>query len=79
MPTVLNNPQHPIIINNIHTGVNGVLCVGCEVDNTTNVISESTTDFAMINVVVGVASTASIAVENVLSTFPAEIETGFFD
>src|SRR5690606_23351045 len=69
--------EHPVIINNAHSGVNGVLCVACEVDNATNVISESTTDFAMINVVAGVASTASIAVENVLTTFPAGTEAGF--
>ncbi|MGJ8593354.1 MAG: DUF7507 domain-containing protein [Aquaticitalea sp.] len=77
MATVLSNPSHPVIINNIRTGIDGVACVGCEVDNTTNVISESASDFAMINVVAGVASTASISVENVLSIFPAGSGAGF--
>ncbi|MBD0825409.1 DUF7507 domain-containing protein [Aestuariibaculum marinum] len=76
-PTVLNNPNHPVIINNNHTGVNGVACVACEVDNATNVISESTSDFAMINVTAGVASTASVAVENVLGVYPAGTQAGF--
>lgn len=75
--TVLSNPLQPVIINNTHTGIEGLLCAACEVDNATNVISESTTDFAMINVVAGVASTASIAVENVLSTFRAGTKAGF--
>ncbi|WP_458627387.1 DUF7507 domain-containing protein [Winogradskyella sp. PC D3.3] len=75
--TVLSNPVQPVIIDNSNTGVNGLACVGCEVDNATNVISESPSDFAMINVVAGVANTASIAVENVLNTFPAGSTAGF--
>ncbi|MCK7590038.1 hypothetical protein M0G43_05580, partial [Subsaxibacter sp. CAU 1640] len=74
--TVLSNPAQPVIINNLRTGVNGVACVGCEVDNATNVISESNSDFAMVNVVAGVASTASISVENVLDTYPAGSQAG---
>src|SRR5690606_17864354 len=75
--TVLSNPAHPVIINNIHTGVNGIACVGCEVDNATNAISESNSDFASINVVAGVAGSASISVVNVLETFPAGSQAGF--
>ena len=75
--TLLNNPSHPVIINNTNTGVNGVACVACEVDNATNVISESESDFAMINVTAGVASTASISVENILNNFPSGSTAGF--
>ncbi|MHC9089507.1 DUF7507 domain-containing protein [Tenacibaculum sp. IMCC1] len=75
--TLLKNPSQPVIINNTNTGVNGVACVACEVDNATNVISESESDFAMINVTAGVASTASISVENVLSNFPSGSAAGF--
>ncbi|MEE4000731.1 hypothetical protein V1T75_10310, partial [Tenacibaculum sp. FZY0031] len=75
--TVLNNPSHPVIINNTNTGVNGVACVACEVDNATNVISESESDFAMINVTAGLASTASISVENVVNNFPSGSTAGF--
>ncbi len=75
--TVLSNPSQPVIINNTNTGVEGLACVGCEVDNANHVISESNSDFAMINVVAGVANTASIAVENVLSTFPSGSTAGF--
>ncbi|WP_418514194.1 SprB repeat-containing protein, partial [Corallibacter sp.] len=75
--TLLNNPSQPVIINNTNTGINGIACIGCEVDNATNVVSESNSDFAMINVVAGVASTASISVENVLDTFQAGSQAGF--
>ena len=75
--TLLNNPSHPVIINSSNTGVEGLACVACEVDNATNVISESESDFALINVAAGVANTASISVENVLSTFPAGSTAGF--
>ncbi|REE24322.1 putative repeat protein (TIGR01451 family)/gliding motility-associated-like protein [Winogradskyella pacifica] len=75
--TVLSNPSQPVIINTSNTGVDGLACVGCEVDNAINVISESNSDFAMINVVAGVANSASISVENVLSTFPSGSTAGF--
>ncbi|MBP0905118.1 gliding motility-associated C-terminal domain-containing protein [Mariniflexile gromovii] len=75
--TLLSNPSQPVIINNSRTGVDGLVCVGCEVDNATNVISESNTDFASINVVAGVANTASVSVENVLGSFPAGSNAGF--
>ncbi|MEZ4793371.1 MAG: hypothetical protein R2783_07900 [Gelidibacter sp.] len=75
--TVLSNPSQPVIINNVRSGVQGIACVGCEVDNATNVISESNSDFAMINVVAGVANTASISVENALDSFPSGSNAGF--
>ncbi|MBU3821595.1 DUF11 domain-containing protein [Flavobacteriaceae bacterium XHP0103] len=77
MPTVLNNPEHSVIINNGHTGIDGVACVGCSIDNATNVINENTSDFTTINIVAGVAGTGSIAVENVLNTYTAGTNTGF--
>ncbi|MGJ8551276.1 DUF7507 domain-containing protein, partial [Winogradskyella wichelsiae] len=75
--TVLSNPLQPVIISNTNTGVEGVACVGCEVDNATNVISQSNSDFAIINVIAGVANTASIAVLNVLDTYPSGTKAGF--
>lgn len=75
--TVLSNPLQSVIINNSHTGVEGIACIGCEVDNAMHVISESNSDFAMINVVAGVGNSASISVENVLSNFPSGSTAGF--
>ncbi|WP_107040325.1 Ig-like domain-containing protein [Brumimicrobium mesophilum] len=74
---VVSNPTYPVIINNALTGVEGVACVGCEVDNSQNVISQSPTDFASINVLAGVAGTASVSVQNILNTYPAGTVAGF--
>src|SRR5690606_12515290 len=45
--------------------------------NATNAINESTSDFAMINIVAGVVNTGSISVENVLTAYPSGTDTGF--
>ncbi|MDD7888158.1 gliding motility-associated C-terminal domain-containing protein [Flavivirga sp. 57AJ16] len=76
-PTVLSNPSQSVIINNSRTGVEGIACVGCEVDNATNVISESNSDFALINVAVGVSETASVSVKDVLVDYPVGTFAGF--
>lgn len=73
----LNNPDFPVIINDERTGVDGVACVACSVQNTPAVITEDTLDFATITVVVGALAPASISVKDVLSTFPAGSTAGF--
>lgn len=73
----LNNPEFPVIINDERTGVDGVACVGCSVQNTPAVISTDTTDYATIIATVGALSPPSISVENVLGVFPAGSTAGF--
>jgi len=73
----LNSPTFPVIINDERTGISGVACVGCSVQNTPNVISSSTTDFATITVVAGVAASGAISVKDVLTTFPVGSTAGF--
>lgn len=73
----LNSPTFPVIINDERTGLAGVACVGCSVQNTPSVISSSTTDFATITVVAGVAASGAISVKDVLTTFPAGSTAGF--
>jgi hypothetical protein len=52
--------------------------VGYSVSDTQNVISTNTTDFALINfTAVGVASSASIAVRDIVSTYPIGETAGF--
>jgi hypothetical protein len=51
----------PVIVDGENTGIEGLL-VSCAVTNAQNIISPSTTDFALIETTAGVASTASIAV-----------------
>lgn len=73
----LNGPDFPVIIDDALTGVDGVACVACSVEDAPNVITADTTDFAVITTVVGALSPASIAVKDVLSTFPAGSTAGF--
>lgn len=73
----LNSPDFPVIIDDARTGVDGLACVACSVQNAPNVITADNTDFATITTVVGAASPASIAVKDVLSTFPAGSTAGF--
>lgn len=73
----LNSPDFPVIIDDARTGVDGVACVACSVEDAPNVITADTTDFAVITTVVGALSPASIAVKDVLSTFPAGSTAGF--
>src|SRR5690606_25386642 len=76
-PYVLSNPNNSVIISNNNTGTNGLACIACEVDNAINAISENNSDFALINVVAGVAGSASISVQDVLVDYPAGTEAGF--
>jgi gliding motility-associated-like protein/uncharacterized repeat protein (TIGR01451 family) len=73
----LTNPTFPVVIDSDKTGVDGVACVACAVNNTNNVLTANTTDFASILVTAGVIAPASIAVLDQLSTYPAGTFAGF--
>ncbi|RTZ06949.1 hypothetical protein EKL98_02800, partial [Flavobacterium bomense] len=73
----LTNPIFPVIIDSGKTGVDGLACVACAVNNTNNVLTANTTDFASVLVTAGVIAPASIAVLDQLSTYPAGSYAGF--
>lgn len=73
----LNGPDFPVIINDERTGVDGIACVACSVEDAPYVITADPNDYAVITTVVGALSPASIAVKDVLSTFPAGSTAGF--
>jgi uncharacterized repeat protein (TIGR01451 family) len=75
--TPLSQPAYPVTVPNTLTGISGLACVGCTISNTDNLMSASTSDYATINMAVGVGSTASIAVRDQLTTYPAGTLTGF--
>ncbi|PHN06874.1 DUF4347 domain-containing protein [Flavilitoribacter nigricans] len=75
--TLMNNPDYPTIVDNNETGITGVACVGCTVDDAENVISASTVDFATITLDVNVGTVGSIAVQDVLTDYPAGTFAGF--
>lgn len=73
----LNNPEFPVYIDAFLTGVDGVACVACEVEDEQNVITADTSDYGTITVVANVIGSASIAVADALYTYPEGTFAGF--
>ncbi|MBS1643459.1 MAG: tandem-95 repeat protein, partial [Bacteroidetes bacterium] len=74
---VLNNPDFPVYIDQQKSGLSGLACLGCSVDNANRVITADSSDFATITMVAGGGSTGSIAVKTAGSVFPAKSFAGF--
>ncbi|QLQ08009.1 MAG: hypothetical protein HZY76_19775 [Anaerolineae bacterium] len=70
-------PTYPVIIDGTKTGLDGVACVGCNIQNTENIVNENLNDYASITLLAGIASTAHIAVQDVLTDYPAGTFAGF--
>ncbi|MCF6142436.1 DUF11 domain-containing protein, partial [Flavobacterium sp. K77] len=73
----LSNPEFPVQVNSSRSGISGVVCVGCDVTNASNVVTADFNDFANITLVAGVGSTGSIAVQDQLFTYPPGTFAGF--
>ena len=73
----LNNPEFPVYIDAFLTGVDGIACVACEVEDEQNVITADTSDYATITVIANVIGSASIAVADALYTYPSGTFAGF--
>lgn len=76
-PTILDQTVYPVAIDQDHTGITGIACVGCSVANAGNVIDGSATTAATISLSVSVGSTASVSVKNQLQTYPINTFAGF--
>lgn len=76
-PTIQNDAVYPVSIDLANTGLAGVACVGCSIQNTGNVIDGSASTSATIDLLTNAGSTASIAVKNQLQTYPVSTFTGF--
>src|SRR5690606_19365474 len=68
-PVMATEPDFPLLINGINTGVTGV-GLG-SVTNSTAVIDADDSNFATIDLALGVLGTASLSVQNPLDTYPA--------
>jgi len=73
----LSTPKFPVVIDNANSGIAGIACVGCSVNNTKNIVSEDVTDYAEITMLAGVLSSGSIAVTDGISTYPSGSSAGF--
>ncbi len=72
----MTNPTFPVIIDAGRTGIDGVVCAGCSVQNEWNVITEDPDDYATIVITAGVLADGSIAVHDPTYTYPGGIVTG---
>ncbi|MFC4261561.1 beta strand repeat-containing protein [Ferruginibacter yonginensis] len=75
--SLLNTPAFPAVIEGTRTGINTIACVACNIANPINVVTASTTDFARINLTVGVLTSGSISVRDQISVYPAGTTAGF--
>ncbi|TWI43932.1 putative repeat protein (TIGR01451 family), partial [Flavobacterium glaciei] len=74
---VWSNPAFPVTINFDNTGINGLACVGCAVNNTGNLLTADETDFANITLIAGVVGSGSVAVKDHLYTYPQGTFAGY--
>ncbi|WP_455421166.1 Ig-like domain-containing protein [Flectobacillus roseus] len=75
--TILSNTTYSVVINDANTGISGLACVGCSINNSENLITSSTSDFATITMAAALGSTSSISVKDVLTTYTAGSFAGF--
>ena len=64
------SPTYPAIINGSRTGIGGVACVGCAINNPNNVVDANTSNFATIVLTAGLLSNGSISVKDVITDYP---------
>ncbi|MFN3752447.1 T9SS type A sorting domain-containing protein [Flavobacterium sp.] len=73
----LTSPAFPVYIDGAKSGISGLACVACVVNDIGNVITASTSDYARITITAGVIETGSIAVKDQLFTYPPGTFAGF--
>ncbi len=73
----MQNPDLPVYINGLRTGIEGAACVGCQINNAENIINGTTTQPASIILTAAVGSKASLSVADALGTYPIGSFAGF--
>lgn len=73
----LSNPTFPVVIDAARTGVTGLVGVETTIKDPWNVVSASTTDYAVISNTAAVGTNASIAVLNAVDSYPTGTFAGF--
>ncbi|MES2864940.1 MAG: DUF11 domain-containing protein, partial [Bacteroidota bacterium] len=76
-PVAVTAPIYPVFINGPKTGIDGLVCVLCDVSNTENLIDTNTTNFAQINLTASVGTSGKISVKNQITDYPAGTFAGF--
>ena len=75
--TALIAPTYPVYVNGINTGFTGLVCVGCDGVNQDNLIDADLTNYAELNMAVGVGNTASLSIKDQITDYPAGTFAGY--
>ena len=75
--TILDQTVYPVAVDPANTGTTGGLCVICGVSNATNAIDGDASSFASISLTAGLGASASLAIKNQLTSYPANTFAGF--
>ena len=67
----MNTPAYPVYINNANSGINGLVCALCTVTNQDNLIDADLSNYASVNLSVGVGTTGSLSVKDQITNYPA--------
>ena len=70
-------PSQAVYVDYEHTGIDAIACIACQLNNTENVIDANTSNFATLVLAAGVATTASFAVADPTTDYPAGTFAGF--
>lgn len=73
----LKNPEFPVVINYNRTGVQGIACVQCKVEDAQNLIDSDPTNKARLYTTVGAVGSVDISVLNPISLYPKGSFAGF--
>lgn len=75
--TVLTQPSYPVLIDQAHSGITGLACALCAVNQPQRVIDNDPNNYGEIELTVGVLAAGSIAVRDAVTDYPAGTFAGF--
>jgi uncharacterized repeat protein (TIGR01451 family) len=75
--TAITAPSYPVYVNNVNSGINGLVCALCSVVNQDNLIDTDLTNYAEVNLSVGVGTTGSLSVKEQITDYPAGTFAGY--
>ncbi|MEN9908689.1 MAG: hypothetical protein RLZZ540_1838, partial [Bacteroidota bacterium] len=75
--TAVTAPTYPVYVNNVNSGINGLVCALCTVVNQDNLIDANLTNYAEVNLSVGVGTTGSLSVKDQIADYPSGTFAGY--
>jgi len=75
--TTVTSPEFPIDLNYVRTGIEGVACLACGLNNPQNILDGNENTFASIILPASVANSAGISVRNGYETYPQNTYVAF--